>query len=38
MGGGDIALEFAIAAMFFVVGLSFSQRSQDKQRAKKNHS
>jgi hypothetical protein len=36
MSSGDIAVEFAIAAMCFVVGLSFSQRSQEP--AKKNHS
>jgi hypothetical protein len=36
MDGGDIALQFAIAAMCFVVGVSFSQRNQDKQHAKKN--
>jgi hypothetical protein len=38
MSGGDIALQFALAAMFFFVGLSFTRRSQDRQRAKKNHS
>jgi hypothetical protein len=37
MDGGDIALEFALAAMFFVLGLSFSRRFQDQQQAKKNH-
>jgi hypothetical protein len=38
MTGGDIAVEFAIAAIFIVVARSFARRSLDKQHAKKNPS